>query len=226
MGYVIFGHGGLDLTSQDMEWVAVPWETTIQFYSDAGQSLLQRSEAIVDVFTQMLQPWPPIDHTGVTYNLALEPFSAKQLEHLLKDNPDFGGHTLLVVGRDIPTDKAWLCTGTKESCPTDPRDIAAGWTHGCDGILASYPGELHWLACTSLPDDASADAVRLLTDARGDAIADVALGQDPDDAAATARVLLATDPDGFGEWFDQLSEADRQIILEDPTIDAWYRSRT
>src|SRR6185295_19914221 len=100
MGYVLLGHGGLDVESgtmpDDMEWVAIPQGTTIQFYSDAGQTLVYGSQEL-DFFATLTKPWGALDSTNVTYNLTLH--SAKELwGEELKNNPSFGGHTLIRAG--------------------------------------------------------------------------------------------------------------------------------
>lgn len=178
MGYILLGHGGLDLTpgafDARMEWVAVPQGTTIQFYADTGQGLVYGSDDL-DVWSQLQAPWPAIDSTRVAYNLTL--YSARELwDEELKNDPDFGGHTLLRAGVDGVPDPIQLCTGTPDTCPTDPRAVAAGATHGCDGILGTYTGDLYWLACTSL----SGASKSTENEVRGGAAGDVVMGQGPD----------------------------------------------
>jgi hypothetical protein len=151
MGYILLGHGGLDVdpsvTAADMEFVAIPSGTTIQFYADAGQGLRYGSRAL-DLWEQLSAPWPALDSSRVTYNLCL--YSAKELwDDELQNNPQFGGHTLVRAGVDGYADPLRMCTGTKATCPTDPRDIAGGATHHCDGILGTLAGDLYWVACTS-----------------------------------------------------------------------------
>src|SRR5690242_13861882 len=126
MGYVLLGHGGLDIESgvipDGMEYVAIPAGTTIQFYSDTGQALAYASKQL-DVFAVMNKPWPALDSSRVTYNLSLH--SAKELwKEELKNNPSFGGHTLIRAGVD-GADPMLMCTGTPATCPTDPRQIKA-----------------------------------------------------------------------------------------------------
>src|SRR3954471_1972453 len=83
MGIVIFGHGGLDpIATKDMEWVAVPAGTTLQFYADAGQTLLTNAGTWERWSASMDAPWPAIDSTGVTYNLRLGPLSAQEQKEI------------------------------------------------------------------------------------------------------------------------------------------------
>ena len=217
MGYVLLGHGGLELRGgypDGMGTVAIPSGTTLQCYSDTGQTLVYGAKRL-DVWEHLDTPWPPMDSTNVTYNLSLS--SAKELwDEELKNNPSFAGHTLIRAGVDGVPDPILLCNGTPTTCPTDPRQVAAGWTHNCDGILGTYKGDLYWVACTVVGGGDEA----LLTEARGGTQRDVGLGMDPDDehdaysrenlleydvAAADARnqaVLKALD-DGEETYFLQ-----------------------
>jgi hypothetical protein len=178
MGYILLGHGGLDVdpkvTPKAMEFVAIPQGTTIQFYADAGQGLVYGSRQL-DIWEQLQAPWPALDSSRVTYNLCL--YSAQELwDDELKNNPQFGGHTLVRAGIGGVPDPVRMCTGTPATCPTDPRAVARGSTHGCDGILGTYAGDLYWLACTSFEN-----ASREVTDAAlGGSSTDVVMGADPD----------------------------------------------
>jgi hypothetical protein len=178
MGYILLGHGGLDVdpavTSKDMEFVAIPQGTTIQFYADAGQGLVYGSDDL-DIWEQLKAPWPALDSSRVTYNLCL--YNAQELwDEELKNNPQFGGHELIRAGVGSVPDPLRMCTGTRATCPTDPRDVARGATHTCDGILGTYQGDLYWLACTSF-----SHTDRSVTDtAMGGSSTDVVLGADPD----------------------------------------------
>lgn len=178
MGYILLGHGGLDVdtsvTPPDMEFVAIPQGTTIQFYADSGQGLAFNS-AQLDIWEQLQAPWPALDSSRVTYNLSL--YSAKELwGEELKNDPAFGGHTLVRASIDGVPDPIRMCTGSRETCPTDPRQVAEGATHTCDGILGTYTGDLYWLACTSFSNAAPS----LENAALSGASANVVLGADPD----------------------------------------------
>ena len=178
MGYIFLGHGDLDASSSgvdpSMEIVAIPQRTTIQFYADAGQGLVYGSHDL-DIWEQLQAPWPALDSTRVTYNLAL--YNAAELwAEELKNNPSFGGHTLIRAGVDGVPDPILMCSGTPDTCPTDPRAVAAGATHTCDGILGTYSGDLYWLACTSF----AGVSKELETVALGGRSSDVDMGFDPE----------------------------------------------
>lgn len=217
MGYVIWGHGGLDDTQANMEWCALAPGTTMQFYADLGQYLLQDSKTTFDFPANISQPWPPIDSTGVVPNLHLEPFSQQELDGFMRRNPTWGGHTLLLVGREIPVTEAVLCTGTPATCPTDPRmitgEVGGPRAHGeaCKGLLKKYAGqELHWLACTGV--EATEAAQRPLQ-------------IDENDPYAPYLELLRDNPDGFATWFDALTSDQIDSMLAEPQIAAWHRAR-
>lgn len=190
MGYILLGHGDLNvnpsLTPPAMEIVAIPPGTTIQFFADAGQDLCYSSE-LLDAWEHLEAPWPRLDSSSVTYNLSLES-AWEYWDEELKNDPQLGGHQLVRAGiGDVP-DPIRLCTGTPDTCPTDPRQVAEGWTHTCDGVLgrAEFQGEdLYWLACVPM-DMADRAVVDAALDGRP---RKVVLGDDPD------RVLLLDDAD-------------------------------
>lgn len=178
MGFILLGHGGLDVdprvTPKEMEYVAIPQGTTIQFYADSGQGLVYGSYRL-DIWEQLQAPWPALDSSRVTYNLSL--YNARELwDEELQNDPQFGGHTLVRAGVDGVPDPLRMCTGTPSTCPTDPRAVAKGAKHTCDGILGTYAGDLYWLACTSfMRADAS------VTNAAMSGLQDnVRMGEDPD----------------------------------------------
>jgi hypothetical protein len=178
MGYVLLGHGWLELEPgvipKGMEYVAVPQGTTIKFYSDSGRGLVYGS-AKLDFSEQLTAPWPPIDSSRVAYNLVLHGAEDLGAEGLPRD-PQFGGHLVVRPGVDGVADPLLLCSGSRRTCPTDPRQVAAGATHQCDGILGALSGELYWLGCTSIE---SADRA-VTVPAPGGRPSGVVLGEDPD----------------------------------------------
>jgi hypothetical protein len=178
MGYIFLGHGWLDVQAgavpAGMEILAIPKGTTIQFYADSGQGLVYGSGDL-DLWEQLQAPWAPLDSTNVTYNFSLGN-AAELWAAELQNNPSFGGHTLVRAGVDGVPDPILMCTGSPDTCPTDPRAVAAGATHTCDGILGTYTGDLYWLACTSF----SGVSRDVATSALGGRSTDVAMGIDPD----------------------------------------------
>lgn len=197
MGYILLGHGTLDLdpsvTSPEMEIVAIPQNTTIQFYTDAGQVLWYGAREL-DLWSRLHAPWAPLDSNSVTYNLALHS-DVDSWTQDLRNSLEFDGHTLIRAGVDGFPDPLVLCTGTREICPTGVDQVAAGARHGCDGVLGreDLEGDLYWLACTSI-EGADQSVVDAALDGRP---TDVRLGHDPDwapgeaDHEAMARVNRA-----------------------------------
>lgn len=228
MGFVIFGHGGLTPTNAaKMETCAVGTGTTLQFFADAGQALLQE-RSLLDMFGRLQKPWPPIDQTGVTYNLGLEPFSDAEHAALTSTVQDWAGHTLLTVGKDLGCEPI-LCAGDPTTCPRDPRmltgAVAGPTKHTCNGILGKYAGqELFWVACSVIVgfDDETQAAV---TAARGDNPENVLIGTNPDDAVANALQYASDYPDAFPGYFDGLTPEEQAVLLKDPGLYAWNQGR-
>lgn len=194
MGFILLGHGDLEVdptsTPPDMDIVAIPLGTTIQFFADAGQDLCYGAPALDD-WDRLEAPWPALNSSNVTYNLSL--CSAwGSWDYELKNDPHFGGHQLIRPGiGDVP-DPIRLCTGSAETCPTDPRMVAEGQSHTCDGILgrAEFQGQdLFWVACAPI-----GVAGRSVVDAALEGMPRaVLLGDDPDrirqlDEAAWAAI--------------------------------------
>ncbi|MFF4934581.1 putative adhesin [Streptomyces griseofuscus] len=173
MGYVLIGHAALftDYRAPTMEIVAVPGGTTLQFYADAGQGLAYGPEHL-DQWDQLHSPWPPLTCGHVTYNYTLRP----PTPGLLGNDPQLGGHTLVAPGVGGMPEEMRMCTGTRNSCPTDPRWTEAGAVHRCDGVLGMFQGDLHWLACGGFvgADPIAANAVNVGLSKS------VVLGSDPD----------------------------------------------
>lgn len=162
MSYFFLGHGSLSVdptvTPPEMEYVAIPHGTTIQFYVDTGQ-LIYITEDDLSSWDTRRVPWPALDSSRVTYNLALHHHAGwahrpeTKIEHLDLIRPNRGDGPLL------------MCTGTPETCPTDPRQIAQGAKHDCEGILAKYQGELHWAACLEL-EGAARETKKMVLDGK------------------------------------------------------------
>ncbi|MFJ5646156.1 putative adhesin [Streptomyces sp. NPDC093223] len=181
MGYILLGHGGIHLepgfTAPEMESVAIPQGTTLQVYSDAGQTLSYGAYDL-DRWEQLQAPWGPLDSTQVTYNLVLHN-SEESWERELANNPKFGGNIIVRAGRDGVPDPMSMCSGTVDTCPTRPEQVAQGMTHNCDGILGTFQGDLYWLACTSFvaPEGETLEATNA---AMGGNSRSVPMGEDPD----------------------------------------------
>ncbi|MEU9979308.1 hypothetical protein [Streptomyces sp. NPDC051014] len=186
MGYVLIGHGGMEVdpsrTSPDMGTVAIPQGTTIQFYSDSGQGVIFGPSQL-DIWQQIQAPWPPLDSSHVTYNLVLSN-AEENLASALMNSPQFGGNEVLLPGRHL-SDPIHLCSGTPETCPTKPEQVAQGMVHQCDGILGLLQGDLYWLACTSFIG-VSAEARPVVEAKLGDRVRNVLLGEDPDATVSEA----------------------------------------
>jgi hypothetical protein len=206
MGYVILGHGSIDVSDGDlaapyqpgMGIVAIPPGTTLQCYSDAGQ-ILVTSEGLVNLWSQLTAPWPPMNSDNVTYNLSLGVFEAlESLEEVIRwGSLDTNGHELLVAGvSDLLRDNDLMCTGEVGQCPTDPR---LKLQHKCDGILKRFAGhDLFWIACTSFALPGQAEATETGYDLAGtrEAIAaarsaPIAVwGANPDDLVGSAKTYI------------------------------------
>ena len=248
MGVVLFGHGRLDTGTgpcrPKMEWVGVPQGTTIQFYADTGQ-LLKTGEDGLRKWGDLGAPWGAIDHTGVAPNYAL--MYGPEFDYLL-NHPSFAGHTVVRAGNDGLTDPIFLCDGDPGGpCPQNPKDITAGKIHRCNGLLAKYSGDLYWLACSDVRNDAGVTPPEVIA-AMGDSrsrvgLADAAVTPGagevayPDDAAylmdtipgtsstvGAALNSLRTYPNEFGAWFDALSPDGRRVVTYHPEITAWSQT--
>lgn len=245
MGYALLGHGGLELAGsfQDgMEMVAIDAGTTLQVYTDAGQSLLMNENDYKNFFSKVQAPWPAMDSTNVTLNLEL---TGNDLNNKLdREHAGFfvqalAPHTPLMAGKELP-DPALLCTGDKTTCPTDPRmitgEVDGPTAHTCDGILGKYKGELFWMACTVVytdpdEDDAAALAAtkkevsKIVDAARGSAPASAKVGYNPDNPAETWYFLeKKPSPDELDSWFDEQNETVKAALRSDPHIAEWERA--
>ncbi|MFE5540764.1 hypothetical protein ACFQ78_34210 [Streptomyces sp. NPDC056519] len=155
MGYVLLGHGGLDVdprvTPPEMEIVAIPEGVTLQCYSDTGQGFFHDTADLIGRSLLHVAPWPRLGSGDVTYNLMLQS-SDDPSDDALVDRLRHAGYTPVRPGRDGFPDSLRMCTGNPATCPTDPRQVAFGAGHACDGILGreDLRGDLHWLSCTGV----------------------------------------------------------------------------
>jgi hypothetical protein len=175
MAHIFVGHGGLDPAdsaayNKGMGVVAIPPGTTLQFYTDAGQTV--RIGDIASAFAQLQAPWPPLTSENVTYNFSLTPESEDVINQWTSAIAG-SGHELHAPGQGGLPDPIVLCDGTTETCPTDPRQNSA---HGCTGLLGRFTGDLHWIACTAFAAPADDEMVNKA----GDVPPTVFLNNDPD----------------------------------------------
>lgn len=164
---VILGHGGFDQVAAGFPGeVLVPPDTTLRFFSDAGQPLLLPAkdgrsdyDKVVNVWDHYREQDKPLPARWVTYNFELAPDDTQE-EYDLGQSLDWGATVVAVPpgGGDLR-----LCTGTADTCPTPALNVQqqqfeAGtgeavpedrWNHHCTGILGQYAGnDIIWMACT------------------------------------------------------------------------------
>lgn len=240
MGIIFAGHGGLDVEAAgaSVEICAIPQNSTLQFYSDSGQILRVKTEDFASFWSQLTAPWPALDSTKVTYNLTLQRHDG--WVELCRsggiDPADFNGHQLVVPGFNAP-DEVRLCTGTaydigaegqviSGTCPTDPRQIAVGWTHTCGALLQQYAGQqMFWIACTSvLFAEKGTPAEEAVKIAVGERNAIIDLGTDPDQEKLTGLVsevldngdtVMGSIVDGYGNYYAFKLPADSGVEVMD-----------
>jgi|HubBroStandDraft_1064217.scaffolds.fasta_scaffold08830_2 hypothetical protein len=157
--YVILGHGSFNPESGSYApEVLVPTDTTLHFYSDAGQKLVLPSkdyDKVADMWGQLHDEGSGLEAGKVTYNFALYPDATEEHRESAKA-ADWGGASVVFISSGT----TYLCHGTADTCPTPALHVEAKendvaderWQHHCDGILGQLGGkgnELHWIACTS-----------------------------------------------------------------------------
>lgn len=166
---VFLGHGGFSRRNSPYPLeVLVPPDTTLRFFSDAGQPLYLPINQDGDTdYTRIVKVWDhfhedeqPLPARWVTYNYALSPEDTEE-ERQLALSLDWGAD---VVTLPAGSDDLFLCQGTAETCPTPALNVqqrqadrgegdavpADRWNHDCDGILGQHAGnDLIWVACTS-----------------------------------------------------------------------------
>ncbi len=154
--YVILGHGSFDPDTSYLPEVLVPTGTSLQFFSDAGQRLtLPNADytEVAKVWDQVRKEGSPIPERWVTYNFTLYPDTTAGHRESAKAQQWDADVVFIESG------KAYLCTGTEDTCPTPALNVEAQkgeveadrWNHHCKGILGQLAGnELFWIACTSI----------------------------------------------------------------------------
>jgi hypothetical protein len=161
--YVLVGHGGFSPSGGGYPpEVLLPPNTTVRFFSEAGQALaVPAVGSDADFVGQIAPAWKQLkDRTeaspaqGVVYNLSLSPLDSPEEMDAAAD-ADWNGANTVQVNQE-----AWLCEGTADTCPTPQLNVRKQtetipddrWHHHCEGILGVYGGkgnEIHWIACTS-----------------------------------------------------------------------------
>jgi hypothetical protein len=53
----------------------------------------------------------------------------------------------------------------------------------------------------------------------------VQIGLNPDDPVPSALAVLHDWPEQFGNYFDDLGERERGLVLQDPEIARWHETR-
>jgi hypothetical protein len=164
--YIFLGHGGFDQkgTAGYPPEVLIPTDTTLKFYSDAGQALSLPAtddgktdySSVVPAWKQLKDQGPGLTATMQTYNFSLVPETHDEERDAIA-KADWNGATPIT----LPAGEQYLCQGTPDTCPTPAlltnpteEDLSnpERWKHKCTGILGQYGGnnnELHWAACTS-----------------------------------------------------------------------------
>ncbi|WP_399451845.1 putative adhesin, partial [Streptomyces sp. WAC02707] len=176
MAYILIGHGAMDVsrTPPDMEMVAIPVGTTLQFYAHPGQTMTYSPWELANI-GDVKPPWAPLDHNHLTYNFCLTN-AGNVFDEVLASHPNPGGYQPIHAGVGAP-DPLYLCTGTPLTCPTSPAQISEGAYHQCDGILGTLEGEMHWLACTAIQNPINSLGLDVYLEGKPDG---VGLGSSPD----------------------------------------------
>jgi hypothetical protein len=169
--YVILGHGGFDPTSSSYPpEVLIPPDTTVQFFSDAGQALVLPYKGgdadyskVAPMWNQLKDQGSPVEPKGVTYNFTLYPGeSAEEVEGARRAN--WGGAVEIEF---VSSGTTYLCKGAPETCPTPKLNVAAG-RH--DELVAKGDAAVkafkEWLASATLGEFPTeiADFASRLTD--------------------------------------------------------------
>jgi hypothetical protein len=161
--YVLVGHGGFSPTAGGYPpEVLLPPNTTVKFYSEAGQALtlpakggdFSFEDKIAPAWKQLKERTEASPGQGVVYNLSLSPLDSQE-EMDAADNADWDGATVVKA----PSEE-WLCQGTPDTCPTPELNVRKQteaipddrWYHDCKGVLGRLGGkgdEIHWVSCTS-----------------------------------------------------------------------------
>lgn len=154
MSFILLGHGDLLVHPGDLQPnaddVGVPFDSTLQLYTDAGQGLMLGPDEL-DAWGQVFCV-AAADGGARLPNLALHGGDDLWDEEL-RSALEHGGHVLIRPGVDGQPDPIRLCTGTPETCPPPGGTFGDVATHDCDGVLGDAGlrgGVVHWLECASI----------------------------------------------------------------------------
>ncbi len=196
--YIFLGHGGYDerMPPGYPPAVLIPPNTTLKFYSDAGQPLLlpglggkTNYAKVVPAWQQLKDRGPGLTTTMQTYNFSLVPETHEEERQAIA-KADWNG----AVPITLPAGEVYLCQGTPDKCPTpelltstDEKVISdpQRWIHNCDGFLGLYGKDnnvLHWAACTSFVIDRQDLPSDMTSGAKGPGTTPVAPDWVPTDA--------------------------------------------
>jgi hypothetical protein len=105
--------------------VLVPPDTKLQFFRDAGQSLVlpgtDYDSVAKELWDQLKEEGDPIGPKGVTYNYKLTP--DKTEEH--RENAEAADWGAGAEVYFLSSGDAYLCQGTADTCPTPKLNVAA-----------------------------------------------------------------------------------------------------
>ena len=214
--YIFLGHGSFnqEMPAGYPPEVLIPPDTTLKFYSDAGQALVLPSvgdntdyASVAPAWQQLRDQGPGLTTTMQTYNFSLVPEDHDEERQAIA-KADWNG----AIPITLPAGRQYLCQGSPETCPTpallsgteEAISNPERWKHKCAGILGQYGGngnELHWAACTSFRVKRPDLGPLVTSDASGPGTSDISTWV-PDDAAykgireQNAKAIKATDNGG------------------------------
>ncbi|MEV6681567.1 hypothetical protein AB0N09_32560 [Streptomyces erythrochromogenes] len=112
-----------------------------------GVSFSDNHPSVLGQFTEMTDS---VVVNGMMPNLTLR-YTEALTSDALRKHHELDLYTKFWPGVEAP-DFLYLCSGTAETCPVTPQDVADGKPHQCDGLLAQIDASspVLWLACTSI----------------------------------------------------------------------------
>lgn len=214
--YIFLGHGSFNQETPAgyPAEVLIPPDTTLKFYSEAGQALVLPSvddntdyAEVAPAWQQLKDQGPGLTTTMQTYNFSLVPEDHDEEREAIA-KADWNG----AIPITLTEGRQYLCQGSPETCPTpallsgteEAVSNPERWKHKCTGILGQYGGngnELHWVACTSFRVKRPDLATLVTSDASGPGSSDISTWV-PDNASykgirdQNAKAIKATDNGG------------------------------